>query len=231
MNLRLFAMILYFVASIYIIYKVVDACYVKDSDQEIINRVYYLLDEVSTQFDKHDVEYIMVGGTLLGSVRHGGMIPWDDDGDLCVLNKTPEEIIEILKPLKEKSILSRVHRLGNLVIASVNNKIGILDIFFMEDSDGQYKFLYPYNKKYENEWFYEDELYPIRKYIFGPLVLKGPNKYKEYLARSYNDNWSEEAIKWNHKAFMPEKVKLKTFESAFPSHLKEVKRRRQMNIT
>ena len=83
--------------------KVVDACYVKDSDQEIINRVYYLLDEVSSQFDKHDVEYIMVGGTLLGSVRHGGMIPWDDDGDLCVLNKTPEEIIEILKPLKEKS--------------------------------------------------------------------------------------------------------------------------------
>lgn len=217
---RLLFIIIYIIISIYIVYKVVNACYVKDTEQNIINRVYYLLDEISTQFEKHDVEYIIVGGTVLGSVRHGGMIPWDDDGDLCVLNKTPEEIIEILKPLKEKNILSRIHKNGNLVIASVNNHIGLVDIFFMQRSNNKYKFMYPYNVKYSKEWFYEYELYPIKKYIFGPLVLKGPNKYNEYLNRTYDKNWSTDAVKWNHKAIIHQRVKLNNFNYVYPSHLK-----------
>lgn len=45
--------------------------------------------------DKYKLKYFVLGGSLLGAIRHNGFIPWDDDLDVGMLREDYERFLQI----------------------------------------------------------------------------------------------------------------------------------------
>lgn len=53
--------------------------------------------EIKRLCDKHNIKYFIIAGTLLGAIRHGGFIPWDDDMDVGMLREDYEKFLKVAK--------------------------------------------------------------------------------------------------------------------------------------
>ncbi len=60
-------------------------------------RVLNLAKELIPVIEGQDIHPILVGGTLLGAVRHKGFIPWDDDADFDLMRSDYEKLYEFAK--------------------------------------------------------------------------------------------------------------------------------------
>lgn len=78
-------------------YKTIDAKTLKPSTGML--RKYQLktlefCKKIIEQVDKLNIKYFPIGGTLIGSIRHNGFVPWDDDFDIGMMRDDFERFLK-----------------------------------------------------------------------------------------------------------------------------------------
>lgn len=96
-----------------------------------------ILLEVERICKKYNINYYLVGGSLLGAVRHQGFIPWDDDVDICMLREDFEKFRKVCpKELSEKYAYQSYR--DEKTTHYIYDKIRLKGTYFSSEHSGRY---------------------------------------------------------------------------------------------
>lgn len=70
--------------------------YIDNSDKQQLNeKLVELLVVLNNVCNKYNIQYFVFAGTMLGAVRHHGIIPWDDDVDVILPRDDYNKLIKV----------------------------------------------------------------------------------------------------------------------------------------
>ncbi len=72
--------------------------------KSVITSYYRMFAIFQSVLDSHGIEFFAHSGTMLGCVRHKGIIPWDDDVDVMIEEKFEETLLNIAPELESLGI-------------------------------------------------------------------------------------------------------------------------------
>lgn len=160
-----------------------------------------MFSHIHNLFKKHNIKYWLDGGSLLGAIREGEMISYDDDIDLGVLSKQWGQVIKVLPQLCDDKykILYQINQdlikvfVPDMWMKNKNtNKIygtPTIDIFKWTKANEKIELANPsHRKQFKNCYYNKNELFPLRLYKFNNLPAYGAMNGLPYLFRYYGED-------------------------------------------
>lgn len=101
---------------------------------------------------KHNIKYWLCSGTLIGAVRHGGFIPWDDDVDIEMLREDYKKFVKVMREEPQVDYVLQTHYTDNAYLAPYAK---LRDLHSSIKEDNSYDLYYKYNGCYVDVFIME----------------------------------------------------------------------------
>lgn len=174
----------------------------------IRHEVFALLDFLTTVLAVERIPYFIMNGTLLGAVKFGGIIPWDDDADLGVFLADVPRILPAVRAAIASARASGApagrYKLAEVVYGHILSgpDHGMVDLIVFDvepteqspaEPEPVYRMAYPcvqgtptfISSRYRKLDLPASWLLPLREYDFDGRTLTGPARGEDVCLQTY----------------------------------------------
>ena len=183
-----------------------------------------------TMKDIHDIlwvdnkiSYWVTGGSLIGALRHRGLVPWDDDGDICIMRSDVDKLRKLVPTFERRGYIieegtedEENERDAPCVTRGKRNSctwyiepeskhsLGV-DIFVMERIGPIITYSDPEWRTARNGgkscWFWYKYTFPLLPVVFGNFWVMTPFNAVEHLNQCYGPDWASMSQRlYDHRA-------------------------------
>lgn len=191
------------------------------ASEESMVALYQIMKDTHEIFGKCGLPYWADSGTMLGAVRNGGIIPWDDDNDTGILKKDIPKFLQLAPAFEALGYKFEEIFFGYKIVD--RNSTASLDVFVMVEEDGKY---YYRNGEWGSRqnvdrlgnsflgriYLTHNELFPLKEVAFGPVKVNVPNSPNPYLDAMFR-GWKDVAFTYGHAGQRKFKIDLNQYSS------------------
>lgn len=164
-----------------------------------------LLETLTRELQQNECVYWAVKTTLLGAVRHGKVMPWDDTISIAILHKDLRTLVNMRTKLQETGKALLQHGKHGYYYCTNNfSRFPFVEINIMEPKNHEISVCTPTDElgacSFEdshlrrNEVFTYNDVFPLGNLSLGTLAMPVPNNPSTCLRTCFGANWETQPM-------------------------------------